>query len=530
MVLKSALLAEVKAFALGPHAFLSAAAFLVVAYFIGYLIKRPPGLNLPVIDRKGTTYGPKDLLEASRKYPDTPYVLQTSPPLVVLPPSTIEEVRNLPENQVSFIKDVRRMFAAEHTGIGEVPAELIKAIKFDLNRNLASILDGLQEEIRYAFNKEFGPCEDWTTIKLFGKLTRVVALLSSFVFVGRPLSREGEWLDLIITYTTSVLAARNALLNYPMFVRPFIAPFLKEIKKIKNYRTRGGELLDPIVKARLVRKNNENFQIDDSQSGQGAFISWAIRHMGDKDRVDPLVLATQQIVLSFAAIHTTSMAAWHAIFDLACRPEYIQPLRDEINKVITEDCQDVEEESFPKLKKGSLTKLQKLDSFLKESQRLSPPGLTSNTRVTTAPLSLSTGHTLPKGTRICFPSYAIHTSPLSTTFSPSYNPPSAKPPSEFDGFRFYNLRTMEGKENLHQFTTTSTESLNFGHGNHACAGRFFASDEMKLILVELLRNWDFRLKGNVNGIGGEDKRPQNLFGDLVVLPDPRAEIELRRKV
>ena|SRR5579862_5455205 len=150
-------------------------------------------------------------------------------------------------------------------------------------------------------------------------------------------------------------------------------------------------------------------------------------------------------------------------------------------------------------------------------------------RLTTAPLSLSTGHTIPKGTRICFPSYAIHTSPLSTTFSPSYNPPSAKPPFEFDGLRFYKLRAMEGKDNGHQFVTASPDSLNFGYGNRACPGRFFASMEMKAVLVELLRHWDFRLKGDVEGVGGVDKRPRHVYGELSILANPMAEIEVRRK-
>jgi hypothetical protein len=71
------------------------------------------------------------------------------------------------------------------------------------------------------------------------------------------------------------------------------------------------------------------------------------------------------------------MAAWHVMFDLACRPEYIQPLRDEIDKVITEDGQAADEDGSLKLKKTSMTKLRKLDSFLKESHRLSPPGLST---------------------------------------------------------------------------------------------------------------------------------------------------------
>ena len=250
-------------------------------------------------------------------------------------------------------------------------------------------------------------------------------------------------------------------------------------------------------------------------------------------------------LVSFAAIHTTTMATTQAIFDLVARPEYIQPLRDEIQQVIDEDGQDTDGEGFLKLKKISLTKLKKLDSFLKESQRLSPPGVgmfpfpsihfpltpaVSNARVTTAPLTLSTGHTLPTNTRIAFASHFVHTSPLTPTFSPSYNPPSALPPSQFDGFRFYKLRAMEGKENRHQFVTTSPDSLVFGHGNHACPGRFFASNEIKVVMIELLRSWEFRLKGDVEGVGGEEKRPKSRESELTITPNMGAEIEFRRRV
>lgn len=79
--------------------------------------------------------------------------------------------------------------------------------------------------------------------------------------------------------------------------------------------------------------------------------------------------------MSMAAIHTTSMAATAAIYDLAAYPEYIQPLRDEIEQVIAEDGQDIDGDGFVRLKKSSMPKLWKLDSFLKESQRFTPPQL-----------------------------------------------------------------------------------------------------------------------------------------------------------
>jgi cytochrome P450 len=76
-----------------------------------------------------------------------------------------------------------------------------------------------------------------------------------------------------------------------------------------------------------------------------------------------------------AAIHTTTITTTAAIYDLAAHPEYIQPLRDEIQRIIDEDGQDVDGDGFVRVKKSSMPKLWKLDSFLKESQRFTPAQL-----------------------------------------------------------------------------------------------------------------------------------------------------------
>jgi cytochrome P450 len=70
------------------------------------------------------------------------------------------------------------------------------------------------------------------------------------------------------------------------------------------------------------------------------------------------------------------MATSHAIYDLITHPEYIRPLREEIERVMEEDGYEVDEENphLKNLNKASLPKLKLLDSFLKESQRFSPAG------------------------------------------------------------------------------------------------------------------------------------------------------------
>lgn len=116
-------------------------------------------------------------------------------------------------------------------------------------------------------------------------------------------------------------------------------------------------------------------------------------------------------------------------------------------------------------------------------------------------------------------------SPQSQTFSPEYNPPDNKPPNEFDGFRFYRLRKMAGKENKHLFVTVSPDSLTWGYGRNACPGRFFADAEMKIILIELLRKWDLKVADPVKTNTQTVRKVRELF--IIALKD--TEVELRRR-
>lgn len=88
---------------------------------------------------------------------------------------------------------------------------------------------------------------------------------------------------------------------------------------------------------------------------------------------------------------------------------------------------------------------------------------------------------------------------------------------------------MEGNENKHQFATASPDSIHFGYGLHACPGRFFSSNEIKIVMIELLHNWVMRLKGDVCGIGGLDKRPESRHVRMAISPNESAEIEFRRR-
>lgn len=77
-----------------------------------------------------------------------------------------------------------------------------------------------------------------------------------------------------------------------------------------------------------------------------------------------------QLIIGLAAIHTTGMATTHMLYDLAARQEYVEPLRQEVEKVLGLE--------GGKLTKQGLGRLRLMDSFMKESQRLSPIALSGS--------------------------------------------------------------------------------------------------------------------------------------------------------
>jgi len=98
-------------------------------------------------------------------------------------------------------------------------------------------------------------------------------------------------------------------------------------------------------------------------------LQYLIERAEGKD-AEPMSLAAMVLSLSLASNHTTAMALTEALYDLCAHPEYQAVLRDEVQAAIDED---------GGWKKTTILKMRKLDSFIKESQRMHPPSLSKLT-------------------------------------------------------------------------------------------------------------------------------------------------------
>lgn len=98
--------------------------------------------------------------------------------------------------------------------------------------------------------------------------------------------------------------------------------------------------------------------------------------------------------------------------------------------------------------------------------------------------TLSDGTLLPKGAQLAAPSMMF-----------DLDPEFYEGPEVFDGFHSFkrNLASEDaGQFDKAQCVTTSSSYLSFSYGKYACPGRFFATDEIKLLLCHLLQQYDIK--------------------------------------
>ena len=90
---------------------------------------------------------------------------------------------------------------------------------------------------------------------------------------------------------------------------------------------------------------------------------------------------------------------------------------------------------------------------------------------------------------------------------------------QFDARRF--LRKREAGDKGSQFVQSGGDYHVFGGGRHICPGRFFASNELKLILAHVLLKYDIRL--------AEGCSPKVVHNGLFVMADPTVQLEVKRR-
>jgi cytochrome P450 len=299
--------------------------------------------------------------EGTRRYPDQPFVLPLLDRTVILPHRVINEVKSLPESQVSINANNYRRFLGKYTLMGTKSDEFVAAIKQDLTRQVGNLMGELTEETEYADSTTIEGKQK--TLPVYPTMLKFITLLSGRTLVGLPLSRRDEWLQSSINYAVESVRAGAQLREYPARLRWLVAFFLPRIYRVKEHQVRVREMLHPIL-ARQRQEEGGNKQQDEQE---GRLVRWLLHHYKSPSAVPVEVLGKDHLLAFFAAIHIATNALTHVVLDLAARPEYMAPLREEMEAELGSTADG-------RLTLAGLAKMRKMDSFVKESLRASPPG------------------------------------------------------------------------------------------------------------------------------------------------------------
>ncbi|KAK1999549.1 cytochrome P450 [Colletotrichum falcatum] len=493
---------------------------IAFAFIVQSVFKNDPLTAIPVV---GTEYGGKEsrrkrfvdggaknlYLDGYRKFKEQAFQITTTKKStsIVVAPKFMDELKRLPDDVLSFNKAIEETMQSKYTGVETNIEMLPHLVKTALTPGLVRLNPIISDEVVEAMRIELPQSCEWTEVKIMDKLMRIIAMASGRVFVGPELCRNEDYIDAAINYTVDVMKALRKVSNMRPWMRPFFAPRKPEVRNVQKRIAKAVDFLKPIVQSRREASGDPDYQKPDDM------LQWMIEAQEKSGDKDDKKLARYQLGISFAAIHTTSLTATNTLYTLAAMPEFVPVLRDDVQQALAG--------ANGVFTSSAMQNMKKLDSFIKECMRYHIMGFSSFHRKVLKTFTLSNGQVIPAGCIIEVPAIGIYNDDDFFT-----------DPEEFDPLRFYKMRQSKKEQKTAtkqaevvanaQFVSVGQTSLTFGYGRHACPGRFFAVNEIKMILATLLLNYDLR---NVPGV---TERYPNLMSGAIVYPDPDRVLLLKK--
>ncbi|KAM0543466.1 hypothetical protein ACHAPJ_012264 [Fusarium lateritium] len=411
------------------------------------------------------------------------------------------ELTMLPPERVNDIRSDRRFdftTAASDDTHGYIPGfngtmsdpHIIKVVSRNLVKALTKVTAPLSEEAAIVIQRVVTDSPEWHEFKLQESLMSIVSRMSSRVFMGEELCRDDEWNKASEYYALKAFQAGHVLDQIPRWLRPYIHWFLPCCQEVRRALSVARKQLAPHIVQREEIKAEALARGEKSPFDDG--IEWFAQMGSTRPAADC------QISLSLVANHTTTDLFSETMLNIAAHPELFEPLREEVIRVLGEHG----------LKKTGLYELKLMDSVLKETQRLKPI-LLAWKRIALEDVTLPNGMAIKKGKKVAVGATHMWTDDC------------YKDAKTFDPYRFARMRDTPGEEHMAHLVSTSQNHLGFGHGVHACPGRFFASNEIKIALCHMILKYDWKLEGS--------EKPPPTPNGMFYNSNPNAKLLIRRR-
>ncbi|KAI1124382.1 putative cytochrome P450 [Nemania abortiva] len=495
-----------------------ASLLLLCAKFVELLLK-PSQTRFPLVGKEDGKFfsiaqlrwfkhGGKIIHEAYERFHDIIYQLPSNDRTsIVLPIRYLDEISTLPSDIASNSEATSDFFVGTWTTLDYdiFGHATFDAIQTQYISKISQQVGPAANEAGYAFNKHLSAYADWTPIAIQPKILQIVAQMVARTVAGPDVCRNPQWTEAVIGYARDVAMSAIKLKLVPKVLRPIMALFTPSLYSIRKHRRTILQLISPTINQRLEwRREQPEYWAARLKTEVVQTVDWLVE-VSKPHEATVGMIAHRLTGVSFGATHTTSNHITNSILELAANfDRWAPPLREEIESTLALNPGTITN--------ADLSKMWKLDSFMKEAQRFHPPSKLSVNRKILKSFHLSTGESIGKDSHICFSGVPISMDDRYFTDAKS-----------FDGFRFERLRKdADTRHSGLQFTSSYAGSLHFGHGRHICPGRFMGSLISKLLIIEILLRYDLKLKDG-------ETRPENLNPMDMDMPDPTYEILIRNR-
>ncbi|KAI1412118.1 cytochrome P450 [Hypoxylon sp. FL1857] len=408
--------------------------------------------------------------------PDNRYVFVSSPDHIKEVDATPDTILSLQAASKQMLQPVYTMHRFNWFDVrGTEGVGFVRALRTLLTNNLPNILPDLSRIIRSRFSElqlNFPLIDGARHIPVYPTIVQLVVLTNAVSFFGEDLAKNEQFMVSALAYVEETLICAEIVKLVPKFLGPVIGGIIA--RRLKSHDTIYSTLL-PVAEQRCLER--ENAKLGRPVPKHADCIQWIMETSPKHNPWSAHRVVHELMAIWFGSVHALSTTITFAIHDLCLHPEYIDPLRKEL---------DGNYETFERTAQGLLL----LDSFIKESARLTPVEAMSTRRSAIQPFTLSDGTHLKVGDWLCTPVKAMMQ-------SPEHYPD----PLQFSGFRFADpqlVALIAGVDGPMQPQPSKLADVNYswhvwGTGRMACPGRYYAVAVMKVILGQMLLNYDCEL-------------------------------------
>ncbi|RIB23043.1 cytochrome P450 [Gigaspora rosea] len=364
---------------------------------------------------------------------------------------------------------------------GHTPSNIPRVVHEQVSGKISVYTSRMQKELVSGIENFIGDCKE---PKVIGNIQETILRIVAKPIANVILGDEGaKFEDIIVSFISFITAEREIekMVSAPGFllcIHPSIYKFITMIplkfgwNPLTQHRDLFVQLCKPIIEERICQRKQLGEKYIQKDDLLDFFLSDSGTDVIDNNLLDHLFGDVYKIV--FAAINSTSRTLSFALFDYGGRPELWNELYEEQLKIHNESNGYLSTEDVNK-------KMVKLDCFLKESFRFSLDIAALPHTVVGDSYTFSNGTTVPKDRDIYV--YSKDVAFNNKFFGETSN--------EFQPKR--HITSFSNGKTVHSPATKVDRSfITFGGGRHACPGRFFAVNEIKMCLHKLILKYNIR--------------------------------------